>query len=331
MGLSTHKVEVVPVNLEPHPNADTLSIVRVFGGYPCIVRTADWQDGALGAYVPPDSVVDVGRPEFAFLAKGTKTRHRIRAVKLRGVQSMGLLIKAPPSTVPGDDVAAHFGVEHYEPEMKGACTGGEAESAPSALAAVSRYDVDSLRRYRHVFQDGEPVQVTEKIHGANSRFSCVNGRMWCGSRSEWKRESADNLWWRVMRATPAIEEFCRDCPGYVLFGETYGWVQSLHYGLPKGRVRFAAFDVLTAHGQFLPADHYRNRLGDYGVPMVPLLNQIPFDFDGVCRLAEGPSTVPGADHIREGCVVKPFMERWHQSCGRVILKVVGCGYLDKDN
>jgi hypothetical protein len=29
---STHKVEVVPVTLEPHPNADSLSVVRIFAG-----------------------------------------------------------------------------------------------------------------------------------------------------------------------------------------------------------------------------------------------------------------------------------------------------------
>ena len=39
MAESTHRVEIVPVNLEPHPNADTLSIVRVFDGYTCVVRT----------------------------------------------------------------------------------------------------------------------------------------------------------------------------------------------------------------------------------------------------------------------------------------------------
>ena len=36
-----------------------------------------------------------------------------------------------------------------------------------------------------------------------------------------------------------------------------------------------------------------------------------------------------ADHIREGVVVKPVTERFHQAVGRVILKVVGAGYLEK--
>jgi hypothetical protein len=70
----------------------------------------------------------------------------------------------------GDDVAEFFGVEHYEPPMRGECTGGEAEAAPAFLASLSKYDIDSLRRYCGIFCPGEMVLVTEKIHGANSRY-----------------------------------------------------------------------------------------------------------------------------------------------------------------
>lgn len=38
--LSTHRVEVVPVALERHPNADQLSIAQIYG-FSCVVRTAD--------------------------------------------------------------------------------------------------------------------------------------------------------------------------------------------------------------------------------------------------------------------------------------------------
>ncbi|MGH9759840.1 MAG: hypothetical protein ACREAC_03250 [Blastocatellia bacterium] len=86
MEKSTHKVEVVPVVLERHPNADTLSVVKVFGGYTVCVRTVDFKDGDLGAYIPPDSVVDSSRPEFAFLAG----HERIKVKRLRGIVSMGL-------------------------------------------------------------------------------------------------------------------------------------------------------------------------------------------------------------------------------------------------
>ena len=83
MANSTHKVEVTPIKLEPHPNADTLSIAHIFDGYICVVKTTDWQDGQLGAYIPPDSIVDSSRPEFAFL----QGHERIRVKRLRGVVS----------------------------------------------------------------------------------------------------------------------------------------------------------------------------------------------------------------------------------------------------
>ena len=52
-----HKVEVVPVVLEPHGNADSLSVVKVFDGYTCCVRTQDWIGIDKAAYIPPDSIV----------------------------------------------------------------------------------------------------------------------------------------------------------------------------------------------------------------------------------------------------------------------------------
>ena len=39
--MSEHRVEVVPVVLEQHPNADKLSIVKV-RGWQCVVATSDW-------------------------------------------------------------------------------------------------------------------------------------------------------------------------------------------------------------------------------------------------------------------------------------------------
>lgn len=55
----------------------------------------------------------------------------------------------------------------------------------------------------------------------------------------------------------------------------------------------------------------------------------PYDFDRVCALAEGKSVVPGAKHVREGVVVRPVKERQHRNTGRVVLKWVGVGYLDR--
>ena len=353
---STHKVEVVPVHLEVHPNADSLSIVRVFGGYPCCVRTVDWREGELGAYVPPDSVVDSTRPEFAFLAG----HERIRAKKLRGQLSMGVLVKAPPGSKIGDDVAERLGVAHYEPPMRGGQgpkppprprfslrhpfrflwflvskpraaafylfgigynSDGFTEKAPNLPAPG--YDLEPLRRHMNVFEPGEPVFITEKIHGANARYCYEGGRMRVASRNLWRRESKDNKWWQALRAHPEIEQFCKAHPDTVVYAEIYGEVQDLTYGETGVRVR--VFDLLQA-GRWL--DPYPARALGANLPWVPTVAEIPFDAETVLALAEGKSLIPGADHIREGVVVKPMAERI-AGCGRVCLKVVSADYLER--
>lgn len=317
---STHLVEVVPIHLEPHPNADSLSIVRVFDGYTCCVRTADWEGQSKGAYIPPDSVVDSTRAEFAFLAG----HERIRVKKLRGIVSMGLLVPVADDVALGTDLAEALGVTHYEPPLP-LSSGGEAAPAPGGYRPA--YDVDTLRRYAHVFERGEPVWITEKIHGASARY-CWNGEaMHVGSRTEWKRESKGNLWWQVVERYPELTEFCRVHPDITVYGEVYGNVQDLKYGANAGEIRFCVFDLLRG-SEWINAAAAR-RLGA-SLPWVPLISEAtPFDLETILALAEGASLVDGANHIREGIVVKPLHERTHPEVGRVCLKVVANGYLER--
>jgi hypothetical protein len=365
MSDSSHRCEIVPVRLEPHPNADSLSIVRVFDGYTVCVRTADWAGRELGAYIPPDSVVPATE-QFAFL----EGKNRIKVKKLRGVVSMGLLVPAPAGSSVGDDVAELLGVTHYDPPLAGMSTGGEAKRGPAGYHPV--FDVESLRRYGKVFTPGELVFVSEKIHGANARYCCVDGEIFCGSRTEWKVESEENLWWKAYRATPALGEFLTANPGMTVYGEVFGQVQDLKYGSAKGEVRFAAFDILRpvasrpcpacgGRGYFLGVTGFFDtakgrascsKCGGEGrisgndfaewvnpeearalaerLPWVPTIaRNMPFDLERILQLAEGPSLVLGAEHVREGCVVKPMVERTERRVGRVCLKVVGNGYMER--
>lgn len=320
MALSTHRVEVVPVRLEEHPNADSLSIVRVFG-YTVCVRTADWVGVDLGAYVPPDSIVP-DTELFSFLGE----HRRVKVKRLRGVVSQGLLVPAPEGSSVGDDVAEVLGVTHYEPPEP-LSTGGEDAKPPRGFHPV--YDVESFRRYgAMVFHPGEHVIVTEKIHGANARYCFYDGKMNAGSRTRWKRYAKDNIWWKALGATPEIEAFCRDYPGVTVYGEVYGQVQDLRYGTGPGEVRLAVFDLLDERGNWFapkPARMIGKRL-----PWVPsVAERVPFDRRTIEEMAEGPSLVPGASHVREGVVVKPLVERWDDEVGRVCLKIVGNGYLER--
>lgn len=387
METSTHKVEVVRIDrIEKHPNADTLGIVNVFGGYPCIVRLQDWKVGDFAAYVPPDSLVPVDREEFAFLKErpdgkkdvNGKIYHLVRSIKLRKLPSLGLLIKldqqdydtpARPLFVPGDDLAGYFGVLHYDPPQQSHggpnhIKRGYAEKAPFINPPV--YDLDALRRFNYVFTDGEAVSVTEKIHGANARYTWEDrgftefGKGWMrvgdyhiswkgikklpyfvrylhvGSRTVWKRFNIDwiskgminDVWWEAIIQNPYIIQYLSKNPGMTAYGEVYGKVQDLRYGLPNG-VRLKLFDLRRPDGSYLDPDVFEATCELWGMPMVPDLGIVDFSMDTLCKLAEGPSLVEGADHIREGIVVKPIRERAHPAIGRVALKLVGLSYYER--
>lgn len=320
--MSTHKCEVVKVELREHPNADVLSIVPVFG-WQCVVRTDEWSDGDLAVYVPPDSVI----PDTEEIGRLGGMPGRIRVMRLRGVISMGLLMRAPSDAKEGDDLMEALGVVHYEPPLP-MSSGGEAERGPDGF--FPHYDVENYRNssYASLISVGEEVVITEKIHGGNSRFVWAEGRQWAGSRKEWKARSEKNLYWRVLARNPWLEKWCESHPGIAVYGEVFGPVQNLKYGAQGNDIFFAAFDILDERGAWLDYDDALT-VGDGLLQWVPLLYRGPFDEDAAKELAEGDSSVPGAAHMREGAIIKPIHERRCLEIGRVQLKLVSNRYLAK--
>ena len=352
---STHKVFVVPVTLEKHPNADSLSIVKI-NDYRVIVRTEEYKNLDRAAWLPPDSLVKLERPEFSFLTKA-----RIKATKIRGCVSYGLMVPVPESFKVGDDVTEYLEVEHYDPEIN--MSGIEKQRDRSFRYTVKsgptgiypKYDVDSFQRYaREVFQDNEHVMVTEKIHGESSRYVYVDDQQYCGSRVEWKLEyplpnktleeflepvqdkdlatkkyykvlTERNKWWDVYNRTPAIAQFCEANPGYCLYGEIYGKQKYYPYDTVNGQLKFICFDILCPNGTFLNADDWLHTCKTYKIPYVPVLTENKFNVENLIELAEGQSFM--GNHIREGIVVKPIKERWDSKLGRICLKIVSQGYL----
>lgn len=133
---SESTVRIVRINdLSSIANADALQLTHVHGGYPCLVRTGQFQLGQLAAYVPIDMIVPTDRSAFAFLdGKAKNGRYRVRALRLRGTFSMGLLVPVPDglTVVEGDDLTTYFGAEKYEPPVD-LTTGGENEHDPGIM------------------------------------------------------------------------------------------------------------------------------------------------------------------------------------------------------
>lgn len=337
------KVIRLPERLGKHPNADTLGIAHVLGAYPVIFKSGDFQPGQLVTYVPVDSLVDTTRPEFAWLAdpqRPTKTHHRVKARRLRGIFSMGLLVPAPAGTAEGDNAQEALGIVKWEPtEEINAMTSGVAEGAPPINWPV--YDLEGLRRYPHLIKPGEAVVVTEKIHGCNARYTWQRdpdtdaGRLFVGSRTQFKRhDSAKLTIWHRAAERYKLAEGCQNYPGYTFYGEVFGHkVQDLSYGGAPGEVFFRLFDVRLPDGRYADWDTLVRFAVALGVQHVPVVYRGPYNPEVVAQLAEGPTTMtwPGqtkaGDHTREGVVIQLEDERNDPDIGRVKLKLVGEGYL----
>ncbi len=366
--------------VEKHPNADKLGLFKIpDSDYNYVLNLDDWKDyNGYVCWIVPDSLVDTTRPEFNFLITEAKYNEqsdsvkgglyaRVKAKKLRGIVSYGLMVKINTNEI-SEDESKTLGILHYEPPINGgnnvSMSGDDAE--PPKGICLPKYDVDAYLKYgKKMFREGEPVMITEKIHGANSRFIFKDGTMYVGSRTLWKKEFSappkltldelkarigdeakaqevydkvvnnfkpkKNLWWIALENTPQLRKYCEQNPGYAVYGEVFGQVQKgFNYGAKSGEVLFRAFDILQPNGKWMDGEQFLTECRTHDIPHVPVLQEsIAFDFEKVIEFSVGNTTIENANHIREGCVVKPTKERWDDRLGRVNLKIINPAYLEK--
>ncbi len=203
---STHVVPIVEItNIKPHPNADKLEIAEV-EGWQTLVGKGQQSVGDKMVFIPVDSVV----PEIWADKWGVReylagaTHSRVKCVKLRGEPSYGFLVELPEELADkkvGTDVMDFFGITKYEPPVRGG--GGAYQRKPRVHHPLfDKYtNIENLRNNMRTFTEGEPVVVTEKIHGANVRVGLVDTVI--------KRK---DVWSRVLRLfgknrTEVIEEY----------------------------------------------------------------------------------------------------------------------------
>ncbi len=334
--MSTHIVRIIEiVAVNPHENAEKLELVPI-GGWQAVVQKGQFKPGDRAIYIEPDYNVPIKRPEFAFLASRTRAGHefyRLRAMRLRGVLSYGLLIPEPEETkhlAVGDNVMEILGIERYVPLT----TGDASTLPPEDLPQIHtpHFDVESLANHLSVLVPGEEVIVTEKIHGTNTRylFDERDRQFKIGSRTRWVN-AAGTMWGAAALENPNIERWCRANPGTILYGETYGRVASLKYGIAH-RAVFIAFAALTLD-KWWDQDILFASLAEFGVPTVPVLYRGPFDAAIILPLAEEDTKIPTAPagHMMEGVVIVPTKERIDLSIGRVAVKHISTRYWTGDD
>ena len=352
---------VVPVvkiqNVRAHPNADKLELCDVLGYQMCIPK-GRYKGGELAVYFPADTLIPAEWADKFGVRKFLKGKDqdRVGRVKLRGEPSFGLVADMPgcANWEEGKNVAWHYQCKKYEPPVKVGCGDAAAYDEKIDPYFEKFTDVQNGRIFTDIFVEGEEVIFTEKIHGSNLRCGLINGEFVAGSmevrrkiptyKTEDGRDAPHSLdsdemkrstyWfpWSLTGVNSLMEEFNSECNteeenkrAVVLYGEVYGGnIQSLDYGIPKGKgLGFRAFG-LRVNGKFLDWDKFAEICQKHGVEMVPVLWRGPYSMAKAKELADGKSEMAG--HMREGTVCYPIMERENPKIGRVILKFVGIEY-----
>jgi RNA ligase (TIGR02306 family) len=340
--MSSIHVKVIQIqNIRPHSNADSLNLATI-GGWQMCVKKGVYRSGdpvvyfEQGTALPRDVADRLGVTQY--LSEKTDINGDrvlvIHRVKLRGEPSFGLVISPEPGMELGSDVAAFYAATKYHPPLRGKT--GDAEVDDPRFPVYT--DIENMRSYPEIFEEGEEVIATEKIHGTNSRIGFVaDGEtriLMAGSKGLRRKQPISQ------------DDFCRttywyphSLPGVsalldtlwqlghrqaVLFGEIYGkGVQSYAYG--QGSIAFRAFDLMV-DGQYIDHEKFVMFCDRHGVETVPIAYQGAFSLGTIQHLSDGDSLVGGL-HGREGVVVKPIVERQDIKIGRAILKYVGDSYL----
>lgn len=351
-------VEVCKIEeLLKHENADKLEIAKIKGWY-CIVQKGSYQVNDKVIFIPPDSCLPAEMIEkyaLTFLKNG----NRVRALKLRGFVSQGLILPSEDSWPVGKDVAEELKITKWEPPASGITKRGQQLKKRHVNQNFSKYtDIDNIRHYNDLFVDGETVVINEKIHGSNWRSGYLkrtprNGfwgifdriALYFAGEYEWVYGS-HNVQLRAF--TPKYDRFYKDniylkvankynikkiCPkDTIIYGEVYGQgVQDLNYG--ENQLSLVVFDV-KVNDVYLSYEKLKEFCSERNLPMAPELYVGPYNQQLIAEYTKGDSIlaqIHGAKQIREGIVIRPYSETTHPKIGRKILKSISEDYLLRNN
>jgi len=350
--MSSLIVEVCVIdNVEKHPNADNLEIATV-KGWNCIIRTGQYREGDTVVFIPPDSVLSPALIEKHNITYLKNNSGRIGTIKLRGYISQGLILPAPEGCTVGQNVAGMLGITKWEPEEpRYHITSGSKRKSKSSNPNFDRYtDLENIKNFNNILKPGDPVVITEKIHGTNFRAGYIpihvrnlwdRVRAWFyggyefvyGSRNvqlagiarkkrgPYRGYYSQDVYGKIAEKYKLGEILDKD---FIIYGEIYGkGIQDLTYGLDD--IDLVVFDI-----------KYKDKYLDHAdmvaicqklkLPTAPVLYIGEWDKDLHLRHTDGKSIL--APHqIREGVVVRPTTEKNHPRLGRLILKSISTDYL----
>lgn len=353
--MSTFEVKVRKIEISAHPDPETTSLeVGKVDNYNVVVGKGQYKTGDLVVYIPeaaliPDALLEemnlVGR-----LAGSGK--NRVKAIKLRKVLSQGLCYSIREGWIEGQDVGEELGIKKWVPVVP-AHMAGDVQRAVlyncdrQRTETSFKFDIENIKSLPWIFQTGEDVTITEKIHGTfiviglipeDARHpDMINGKFFVSSKGLAKQglfmkdneRNVNNLYVKTaknldMDLLGKLEQLATSnkVPTW-LVGEVFGnGIQDLRYG--QEGTTFRAFGV-KIDDSWINYDDFLFLCYKWKIPTVPVLYRGPYSVEKVAELTDGPTVEGKGCHLREGVVICATESEYNG--GRKILKSVSEKYL----
>jgi len=295
-------------SIEAHPNADRLELATV-SNFKCIVPKGVFQTGELVVFISPDTILPDDEWAITF-KKYCPTR--VRAIKLRGVYSFGLVIKL---SVFGDifpqeaglDVSGVLKVIKYEaPVPQDLSAKG---NLPFGIFKTDedRWQVVNLESFL-----GRSGVITLKIDGKSSTYYCKKmGDEWhtgvC-SRSLEIKPDVSNQYTLINKKYGILDTLLAYCKAndrsLAVRGEISGqniqnFAKNPH---AKGELKWHMFRILDLDTlKYLNFDEVEALAVQLDFPLVPIIERSVISMDLIKYYAEGIDKLNGDSF--EGVVV----------------------------
>jgi len=364
--MSEYKIPLTTIKeILPHNNATALEFVKVYD-FNVIVSKGRYTPGDKVVYVPIDSILpqNIENKLFGADSKIKLNKHRVRQIKIRGEYSQGLIVDPELLDTPLNyeletDLAEVLGITKYEPPQANYQQAAvKKRDKPKENPFFHKYGgIDNFKWYPDLFEEGEQVSITEKVHGSNIRFGMVpyvannpwrKLLKWLGlsPKFEWVYGSnnvqlqqrwnytgfyGEDVYGKVLEKYDAKNKVK---PGEIWYGELYGdGIQKNYtYGCKNGEHKLVVFDLKyqnETESHYANVDEFQTIAKERGFDIVPEFYRGPFNKEAAKTLTKGDSVFVPEQKVREGVVIKPLIET-ECSIGRKLLKLISEEYLSKE-
>ena len=339
------KVSAERIEMFAHPNADRMEVAKVGMFQLVVAKDNNYRTGDLVVFAPKRSILPLEiRDNYRNADTGLsylRGGERVSSVRLRGELSEGVTVSKEwalsklggSELVEGEDISEQLGITEYVPPVPMEFAG---KVEPLNLGAFARHDVESSLIYGSEFEEGEPVLITEKLHGTQiNMVFYANGQTQITSKGFAGKhmallESAGNIYWQALHNSGVAERVRQLFPnsvvqamGEVVPAQGANW----SYGFAQPTVRLFRLHV---DGERLNIAN--PRVASLRDVWAPVLHSGPYTQAEVSKLAVGKETVSGKSlHIREGVVIEPMTPRNAREGFALYLKVINPKFKDDDD